>query len=135
MYNLLIIRKMAERGSSKIPKCSYSVVAMKGSVVRARIDSRLKAEAASVLAASGLELSDAIRLYLQQVLAHQGIPFEIRSARAELSMAQLQQLKRESQARDHQIANSVDVSNGQMPLLKPEWIRAAKVKWPKASLL
>lgn len=115
-------------------KCSYTV-AMKDAIVRARIDGRLKADAAQVLAACGLELSDAIRLYLQQVVAHQGIPFEIRSAAAEPSMAELQQLKRESQARDHQIANSADVSHGQMLLLKPDWVRAAKVKWPKASLV
>ncbi|MFZ2507766.1 MAG: type II toxin-antitoxin system RelB/DinJ family antitoxin [Steroidobacteraceae bacterium] len=39
----------------------------------ARIDSELKANARRVLAACGLEQSDAIRLFLQQVVAHQGI--------------------------------------------------------------
>lgn len=108
---------------------------MKNAVVRARIDANLKANAARVLAACGLELSDAIRLYLQQVVAHQGIPFEIRSADGELSMAELQRLKRQSQQRDHRIANAVDVSKGEMLLLKPERLRGAKVKWPKASLV
>lgn len=88
-----------------------------------------------MLAACGLELSDAIRLYLQQVVAHQGIPFAIRSAGAEPSMAQLQELKRQSQARDHRIANSIDVSDGRMLLLRPERMRGAKVKWSKASLV
>jgi DNA-damage-inducible protein J len=108
---------------------------MKDAVVRARIDADLKANAARVLAACGLELSDAIRLYLQQVVAHQGIPFEIRSAEREPSMAELQVLKRQSQKRDHRIANSVDVSKGEMLLLKPERVRGAKVRWPKASLV
>jgi len=108
---------------------------MKDTVVRARIDTELKASAARVLAACGLELSDAIRLYLQQVVAHQGIPFEIRSAERELSMQQLQVLKGQSQARDHRIAKSVDVSKGQMLLLKPDRMRGAKVRWPKASLV
>lgn len=108
---------------------------MKDAVVRARIDADLKANAARVLAACGLELSDAIRLYLQQVVVHQGIPFGIRSAGHEPSMPELQALKRQSQKRDHRIANSVDVSKGEMLLLKPERVRGAKVRWPKASLV
>lgn len=108
---------------------------MKNDVIRARIDSELKANAARVLAACGLELSDAIRLFLQQVVAHQGLPFEVRAADREPSMAQLQVLKRKSQERDHRIADSVDVSKGEMLLLKPERLRGAKVKWPKASLV
>lgn len=109
---------------------------MKNAVIRARIDADLKAEAARVLAECGLEPSEAIRLFLQQVVAHQGVPFEIRSAnKREPSMAELRALKRQSQARDHHIAHSVDVSKGQMLLLRPERLRGAKVRWPKASLL
>jgi DNA-damage-inducible protein J len=108
---------------------------MKDDVVRARIGARLKAEAARELAACGLELSDAIRLFLQQVVAHKGLPFEIRSASREPSMAELQSLKRRSQERDHRIANAVDVSKGEMLLLRPERLRGAKVRWPKASLV
>jgi DNA-damage-inducible protein J len=107
---------------------------MKNAVIRARIDSELKANAVRVLAACGLEPSDAIRLFLQQVVAHQGIPFDIRSAEREPSMAALQILKRQSQARDHRLASSVDVSEGQMLLLRPERLRDAEVRWPKASL-
>lgn len=108
---------------------------MKNSVVRARIDSALKADAVRVLAACGLEPSDAIRLFLQQVVAHQGIPFDIRSADPEPSMAALRVMKRHSQERDHRIADSVDVSMGQMLLLRPERLRGAKVRWPRASLV
>jgi len=108
---------------------------MKDSVVRARIDSELKASAARVLAACGLEPSDAIRLFLQQVVAHQGIPFDIRSAEREPSIAELRALKRRSQERDHRIANSVDVSQGQMLLLRPERLRGARVRWSKANLV
>lgn len=108
---------------------------MKDAVIRARIDSELKANASRVLAACGLEPSDAIRLFLQQVVAHQGIPFDIRSAQREPSMAELQEMKRQSQERDHRIAESVDVSAGQMLLVRPERLRGAKVRWPKASLV
>jgi len=108
---------------------------MKNAVVRARIDAELKANAARVLAACGLELSDAIRLYLQQVVAYQGVPFEIRSAERDPSIHELQILKSQSQARDHRIAKSIDVSKGEMLLLKPDRVRGAKVLWPKASLV
>ena len=108
---------------------------MKNAVIRARIDSELKANALRVLAACGLESSDAIRLFLQQVVAHQGIPFEIRSAVRAPSMVELQELKRQSQERDHRIARSVDGSKGQMLLLRPERLRGARVRWPKASLV
>lgn len=108
---------------------------MKDEVIRARIDSELKANAARVLAACGLEPSDAIRLFLQQVVAYQGLPFEVRAADREPSMAQLKDLKRKSQKRDHRIARAADVSKGEMLLLKPGRLRGAKVRWPKASLV
>lgn len=108
---------------------------MKDAVVRARIDAELKANAARVLAACGLELSDAIRLYLQQVVAQRGIPFEVRGARSGAPMAEFQALKRRAQQRDRRIAKSVDVSKGEMLLLRPERVRGAKVRWPKASLV
>ncbi|TLZ33537.1 MAG: hypothetical protein E6K25_01935 [Gammaproteobacteria bacterium] len=41
---------------------------MKEAVVRARIDVELKVQAAAVLKANDLELSDAIRLFLRQVV-------------------------------------------------------------------
>ena len=108
---------------------------MKDNVVRSRISSDLKAHASLVLAACGLELSDAIRLFLQQVVAHNGIPFAIRGAAPELAASQLVALKRESQARDRRIAASEDVSGGEMFLIRPEQARGAKVRWPRASLV
>jgi DNA-damage-inducible protein J len=46
------------------------------SVVRARIDEATKSEAAAVLAAMGLTLSDAFRLLLKRVAAEKALPFE-----------------------------------------------------------
>jgi DNA-damage-inducible protein J len=46
------------------------------SVVRARIDEATKTEAAAVLAAMGLSLSDAFRLLLWRVAAEKALPFE-----------------------------------------------------------
>jgi DNA-damage-inducible protein J len=46
------------------------------SVVRARIDERIKAEAAAVLAAMGLTVSDAFRLMMVRIAAEKALPFE-----------------------------------------------------------
>jgi DNA-damage-inducible protein J len=45
-------------------------------VVRARIDEATKKQAAAVLAAMGLSLSDAFRLLLRRVAAERALPFE-----------------------------------------------------------
>ena len=50
--------------------------------VRSRIEPDLKDRAAEVLAACGLNLSDAIRLFLHQVVAQQGLPFAIKAPNA-----------------------------------------------------
>lgn len=46
------------------------------SVVRARIDARIKAEASVVLAAMGLTVSDAFRIMLTRVAHEKALPFE-----------------------------------------------------------
>ena len=45
-------------------------------VVRARIDERTKNEAAAVLSAMGLTISDAFRLLLVRIAAEKALPFE-----------------------------------------------------------
>ena len=46
------------------------------SVVRARIDKRIKNEAAAVLAAMGLTVSDAFRLLMVRIAKEKALPFE-----------------------------------------------------------
>jgi len=45
-------------------------------VVRARLDERVKNEAAAVLAAMGLTVSDAFRLLLTRIAREKSLPFE-----------------------------------------------------------
>ena len=45
-------------------------------VVRARIDARIKEEAAAIYAAAGLTLSDAFRLMLMRTVAERAMPFD-----------------------------------------------------------
>ena len=53
------------------------------SVVRARIDERVKQEAAAVLATMGLTVSDAFRMMLMRVATEKALPFEPLSPNAE----------------------------------------------------
>jgi len=46
--------------------------------IRSRIEPELKDEAQAVLDRVGLNISDAIRLFLRQVVAARGLPFEVR---------------------------------------------------------
>jgi DNA-damage-inducible protein J len=52
-------------------------------VVRARIDARVKKEAEAVLATIGLTVSDAFRLLMVRVAAEKALPFEPLIANAE----------------------------------------------------
>ncbi|HZP91603.1 MAG TPA: type II toxin-antitoxin system RelB/DinJ family antitoxin [Burkholderiales bacterium] len=48
------------------------------SEIRSRIEPDLKDEAQAVLSRLGLNISDAIRLFLRQVVVARGLPFEVR---------------------------------------------------------
>lgn len=51
---------------------------MAETVIRSRIDSSLKLEAQALLERFGLTMSDAIRLFLHQVVLEKGLPFQVR---------------------------------------------------------
>lgn len=50
--------------------------------VRLRVEPKLKNEVVRILADHGLELSIAIRIFFKQVVAQQGLPFEVRRPNA-----------------------------------------------------
>jgi len=50
----------------------------KTTTVRARVESKLKAEAEAVLQELGLTTSQAITIYLRQITLYKGIPFDIK---------------------------------------------------------
>jgi DNA-damage-inducible protein J len=106
---------------------------MKSSIVRARIDASLKAQASSVLAACGLEMSDALRLFLVQVVAQGGLPFAVRQAPRVVPAKKLTQMKRASQVRDRALL-AKGGAVGEQFLIRPALIATAKVRWPKADL-
>jgi DNA-damage-inducible protein J len=51
---------------------------MMDSIIRSRIDSELKERAGSVLDSIGLNWSTAIRLFAEQIVQNEGIPFEVK---------------------------------------------------------
>ncbi len=106
---------------------------MKDAVVRARIEVKLKDEASAVLGAMGLDVSDAIRLFLRQVVRERRLPFVVR-APAVLSAKHLWAMKRQSQIRDRQ-----SVARGSLPpegvlLIRPADLAGVKVEWPQVPL-
>ena len=64
-------------------------------VVRARIDGHIKAEATHVLDQMGLSVSDAIRMLLVRVAREKALPFEVKVPNEETvaAMAELEQGK------------------------------------------
>jgi DNA-damage-inducible protein J len=58
--------------------------------VRSRIEPSLKEQSAEVLASLGLDMSDAIRLFLRQVVEVQGLPFEVRKPNRETVAAMIE---------------------------------------------
>jgi len=52
---------------------------MSSKVVHIRLDEEIKNEASETLASMGLTVSEAVRVFLSQVVAQKKIPFEIKS--------------------------------------------------------
>ncbi len=55
---------------------------LKTTDIRFRVEPEIKESAAKVLAECGLNLSDALRLFMRQVIAEQGLPFEVKAPNA-----------------------------------------------------
>lgn len=62
-------------------------------IVRARIDERIKSEAADVLSAMGLTVSDAFRMMMVRIAAEKALPFDPLVPNAE-TIAAMQEARR-----------------------------------------
>ncbi len=63
---------------------------MATTMVHVRIDEQLKAQAAETLAAMGLSVSDAVRVFLTRVVAEQQLPFALKAPNAETRAAMVE---------------------------------------------
>ncbi|AHF66272.1 type II toxin-antitoxin system RelB/DinJ family antitoxin [Pseudomonas cichorii] len=81
---------------------------LKTTDVRCRIDEELKDRATAVLNACGLTLSDGLRLFLRQVVATQGLPFEVRapSEKTAQAMAQAREIRRQFDSLDDMLRDA-----------------------------
>jgi DNA-damage-inducible protein J len=66
---------------------------MADTIVRSRIDPELKRQADQVLRSMGLTMSDAIRLFLHQVVAEKALPFAVKAPNA-TTLAAMEAVKR-----------------------------------------
>lgn len=96
----------------------------------------LKSEAAAVLRANDLELSDAIRLFLRQVVRSGGLPFAVRNPGVRIASSErLWAMKRNAQERDHQLVARGAVGPESMLLLRPKRLEGSQIQWPDAPLI
>jgi DNA-damage-inducible protein J len=65
----------------------YEVVMATTNMIHVRVDDTLKDEATQALAAMGLSVSDAVRLFLKRVVIEQALPFELKVPNAETRAA------------------------------------------------
>ena len=70
-------------------------------MVHIRVDEQIKAQATETLAAMGLSLSDAVRVFLMRVVADQQMPFALKAPNAETraAMAEADEITRTRNAR------------------------------------
>jgi DNA-damage-inducible protein J len=104
---------------------------MKSSVIRARVDDVLKAQARAVLASCGLEMSDALRLFLIQVVNQGGLPFPVRQVARRGSAKKPKQMKRNSQARDRALVAQGGAVEATAQDLKQNMLRATRDSKPQ----
>jgi len=78
------------------------------SMVHVRVDEQIKAQAAETLAAMGLSISDAVRVFLMRVIAEKQMPFALKVPNAETraAMAEADEIARTRRAR---FSNAVEL--------------------------
>ncbi len=79
-------------------------------MVHVRVDEQIKAQATETLAAMGLTISDAVRVFLMRVVAEQQMPFAIKAPNAETrsAMAEADEIVRTRRARFDTAAELID---------------------------
>jgi DNA-damage-inducible protein J len=77
------------------------------SYINARVEPKLKAAANKTLKKVGISASDAITLFLHQVVLHQGLPFEVRVPNAKTIRA-IRELKNSKSPKTSLRASTAD---------------------------
>ncbi|HLA34125.1 MAG TPA: type II toxin-antitoxin system RelB/DinJ family antitoxin [Rhodocyclaceae bacterium] len=79
-------------------------------MVHVRVDEQIKAQATETLAAMGLTVSDAVRVFLMRVVADKQMPFTLKVPNAETraAMAEADEIARTRRARFGTVAELID---------------------------
>ena len=79
-------------------------------MVHVRVDEQIKAQASATLAAMGLSVSDAVRVFLMRVVADKQMPFELRvpNVKTRVAMAEADEIARTHRARFDSAAELFD---------------------------
>ena len=78
------------------------------SMLHVRIDDETKLQATQALAAMGLSMSDAVRLFLRRVVVEQAFPLELKVPNAE-TRAAMKEAEEISQTRRHRFATAEEL--------------------------
>lgn len=83
---------------------------MTTTMVHVRVDEQIKAQATETLAAMGLSLSDAVRVFLMRVIAEQQMPFALKVPNAETraAMAEADEIAHTRRARFNSASELID---------------------------
>lgn len=79
--------------------------------IKMRISEELKDEASQILRDCGLTVSSAVRLFLEQVVSHQGIPFEVKRPSTKMKTALQEATEIEDKA-SHRFTSVDDMLKG-----------------------
>ena len=88
------------------------------SMLHVRVDDDIKAQAAQVLAAMGLSMSDAVRLFLRRVVIDQAFPLELKVPNAQTRAAidesrAMMANRRACSATSKALSSNLEKNNGQ----------------------
>ncbi len=83
---------------------------MASTMVHVRVDAQIKAQATETLAAMGLSVSDAVRVFLMRVIAEQQMPFALKVPNAETreAMAEADDIAQTRRGRFNSAAELID---------------------------
>ncbi len=105
-----------------------------GAAINIKLDVVLKAQAKEVLQANGLTVSEAVRIFLQEVVSRGTLPPSLRRPRT-ITKRLFWAMKRDQQARDQALVRAGKVPPEAMFLLREERLKDATLEWPNTPLV
>jgi DNA-damage-inducible protein J len=114
-------------------------ISTKDAVIRARIDPELKEQAARVLEAMGITVSDVLREVMVRVANEKALPFQVRTSLGgmrdvkigTITEKQFWARKRALQASDHAKAANATLQSEETLMIPSRMLRGTVPQWPQ----